>query len=156
MKILLICFSLQILFFYVGCSHQENMKENYISIKELKLNSWMNLMPGGQPSFHISGEVRIKNGESIDITNLKLESINVFQNSELLGSLKPDFNIKNENEDNIIPVDSERSYFFKAKMPSKVITNFNEDEPVNMKFLFRWADKSYLHDIENVKVQKVY
>jgi hypothetical protein len=116
----------------------------------------MNLMPGGQPSFHISGEIKLKNEESIDITNLRLESISVFQNSELIGSIKPDFNIKNEIEDNIIDIDSERDYSFKAKMPSKLISDFNADEPVDMKFLFRWADKSYLHEIEKVNVQKVY
>lgn len=141
---------------HVGCSHEESIKQNFISVEKMKLNSWLNLMPGGKPSLNVSGEMRLKNNDVSEITNLQFELLSVYQNNKLVGSIKPNFAVNYEDDGDIIPTDTEKEYYFTAKIPSKLLVDFNADEPVEMKFLFRWYDKSYLHEIDNVEIMKVY
>ena len=147
---------LTIILFEMGCSHQQEADSLHLSVHKMKIHCWLNLMPGGSASFHISGEIKMKNDENQEITDLKLTTIKVFQSNKLMYSFTPQFSPKIKGEEFLIPAKSERDFLFSSKSRLSVSKNLNAEQPILIKLLFKGKEKSFLYQMENIKIEKVY
>jgi hypothetical protein len=139
-----------------GCAHQRDGGALNLSVKTIKIDSWLNLMPGGPGSFHIAGEINLKNEECYEVTNLILSSITIIQLDKKLYSFVPVFTAKIENGDNVFPSETEKEFLFYTKSGLPINKELDVKLPVKLIMLFRENDDSFLYEIENIKVEKVY
>jgi len=140
----------------LGCAHQRDGGVLNLSVRTIKIDSWLNLMPGGPGSFHIAGEIKLRNEESCEVKNLILSTITIIQLDKKLYSFVPVFTAKMENGDNVIPSETEKEFSFYTKSGLPINKKLDVELPVKLIMLFRENDDSFLYEIENIKVEKVY
>ena len=68
-------------------------------------------MPGGKPSFHLSGEMKIKNNSDEPVANLQLQQIAVFNDTLEVLKFKPVFNNRDDKPDNNIQPKDDKGFF---------------------------------------------
>jgi hypothetical protein len=139
-----------------GCTHQRDGGGLNLSVKEVKIDSWLNLMFGGPNAFHIAGEIKLKNEKCCEIKNLQLSTITVTQLDKKLYSFAPAFAPKIENRDNVIPSEMEKEFLYNTKSGLPINKELDVELPVKLIMLFKENDVSFLYEIENIKVEKVY
>lgn len=59
-----------------SCSSSLSIVNNIEPIKIKKLECWLNLMPGGRPTFHYAGEIEINDSKPENITFEYIEFLN--------------------------------------------------------------------------------
>ena len=95
MKIKLLVIASIITLFSIGCSSSEETTkrdvENYKTVKKFvnqvnldveKNVSWVNLMPGSSPKFHVSGKLSLLQSDNYNLEETELKYIKIFQNDE--------------------------------------------------------------------------
>ena len=141
----------------IGCAHNRINGSLNLTAKEIKITSWVNLMPGGPGSFHISGKILLRNKESYDIKELSLVSILIKQRDVQLYNFVPIFLAKDESDDTCLPEKAEKEFSFRDSSGLPIIKELNSDLPIKISLKFKEANDNYFHfEIENIKVEKVY
>jgi hypothetical protein len=112
-------------------------------------------MPGGKPSFHFSGEVKIKNNGEDPIANLKLQQIGLYDDTLEVLKFKPVFtNQKDKANSNFQPKDVKD---FLITAPNKMnIDKLNDHKVISMLLRFSSESKVFDYRIDNVKIERVY
>lgn len=78
-------------FINIACSScKTEINAPIIEVKVNEINIWLNLMPGGAPSFHFSGAIEVKNNTKYDIPNLTLSEVVIIYANEMLHHIKPE------------------------------------------------------------------
>ncbi len=77
--------------FYCTSTKSIVVKDDSIVIK--KLESWINLMPGGKPTFHYSGEIEIRN---IDAEKIEIDHIEFLTDQKIINKSFPIYEFSNE------------------------------------------------------------
>lgn len=144
-----------IFLFETCCSQQTDSKLNLI-VNPIKIDAWLNLMPGGPGSFHISGEIKVKNEEKFLIKNLSLSKLTVIQNEKKIYDIVPVMLPKIESEDQDIRIDDEKDFHFYTKSGLAISKDLKEENSINLILMFTGDNKIYLHQIDNIKIEKVY
>jgi hypothetical protein len=152
----LILFTLTAFTINISCTNYGKQSDLSLSIEKIKIESWLNLMPGGPGSFHLSGEILIKNEENHEVGNLNLSLITVRHDDELLYSFKPVFKTKSENEDCHILMDQEKDFLFYTQSGLPINKKLNTEIPVTILLEFNADDANFTYEVEKVKVEKVY
>jgi hypothetical protein len=62
---------------------------NEVNLEIEKNVSWVNLMPGSEPKFHISGKLSLLNGDDYENETTQLKYIKVYQSGEELYYIMP-------------------------------------------------------------------
>lgn len=140
----------------IGCAHQRDGGGLDLAVREVKMDSWLNLMPGGPGTFHIAGEIKLRNEESCEVRNLQLSNITVAQLDKKLYSFAPAFTPKIENGDSVIPPGIEKDFLFNTNSGLPINKELDINLPIKLIMLFREDDNSFLYEVENIKVEKVY
>ena len=140
----------------IGCTHKQDGVGLNLSVKEIKIDSWLNLMPGGPGSFHISGEIKLRNEGSYELKDLSLSIMTVKQNNKELYSFSPTFISKIEFENDTIPSETEKVFLYYNQLGMEINQNLDTETSVKIEMLFRNDDDSWLYEINDVKVNKVY
>jgi hypothetical protein len=86
----LLFFSL-LFFSSINCSGSKEVNESDYEINIIEINSWLNLMPGGPGSFHLSGELEIHSNPENVVIDLNIKEIIVYSGEQLLYRFKPVF-----------------------------------------------------------------
>lgn len=141
--------------YLTGCSGSKTTgNELAINIDPVKVDSWVNLMPGSETSFFVNGLLRIKNNSDFDIDTLKLR-LNVYQDENMLYSIKPIIDPSAE-EKSSFKSGLEREYTFAVEKGLKLNKALNFDKPVNLEFMFSAKGKLYTYKLDSIKIEKAY
>jgi len=149
-------FFLIVIFLYGGCAEKmpENNKLN-LTINVIKSYSWINLMPGGEPSFHLSCELRIKNNSDVPVENLKLQQVIMLDDTLEILKFKPLFvNRKNKSDMSLLPNEAKD---FSIAAPDKInIDKLSDNKVVSLLLNFSSEGKMFEYKIDSVKIDRVY
>jgi hypothetical protein len=121
-------------------------------------------MPGSSPSFHITGEVRIKNQDKDIAANLILQEIIIYRNNEEIIKFIPLFKYENnpgnlDTNDQInynIKPGEEKNFSFNTNGNIKVNKELQDTQTADAVLKFSSAGKLYDYRIENIKVERIY
>lgn len=142
-------------FYLTGCSGSKvTGNELAINIDPVKIDSWVNLMPGSEYTFFVNGLLRIKNNTDFDIDSLKLR-LNVFQGDNMIYSIKPVIDASSE-ERTLFKSGIEREFTFSVEKGLKINKDLNYDKPVNLEFMFSAKGKMCTYKLDSIKIEKVY
>jgi len=138
-----------------GCNNSlNNGKKLDLNVNIIEVNAWQNLMPGKEPSFHLSGKIKIINNEESSLINLILRGIIISQGSESVLQSHVFFNTLSGDND-ILP-NSEKVFNFKTSMNMEKINRININKVISLKLLFTSGGKNYNFKVDNIKIEKVY
>jgi hypothetical protein len=153
-----------LLFLFASCTSDEVTKKDEsdydveMFTPDLKVDfkevySWINLMPGpdAQARFNITGEFEIFQTSDYDFTKMNLTLIKIFQDKELIYSIKPEIRIDDKRSTN----ESKFIIFgtIKGLLPDPKL---NTEGVIDAQFIFTEDDELYSHLIKNVKIDKAY
>jgi hypothetical protein len=110
--------------------------------------SWVNLMPGAKPKFHISGKISLLKGKNYNIKSTTLKFIKVFQNGKEIYFIKP--KIREEIKDN------EKNYLFSTISGLSIVKELDTKKKVDFEFIFMDGKKDLIYQIKNVELQEVH
>lgn len=148
-------YTLVILLSYSSQCGSQTLK---LSVETLKVESWLNLMPGGPGSFHMFAELKLKNPEDSAIHGLIAAEVSIFQLDKKIYSFAP---IILTNDQIISSIDLEKEDQKLITVSSKSVLsidkNLDKDGTVDIFIKFKDAKgNSFIHKIENTAIQKVY
>lgn len=122
-----------------------------INLELNKLYAWVNLMPGEQPKFHITGDVVILNEKNVISSETKLVRVKVFQNKNLHYIIKPTVRMNDE-----IKSESGNAILFSTIRGLSLNPGFNYEKPINLVLIFEENEKTYSYPVNDVKIDKAY
>ncbi len=143
----------------VGCSSsEESVKQNTnidntikkfvneVNLKPDKNICWINVMPGSNPKFHVSGKVTLLPDNDFS-ENTQLKYIRIFQSGNEIYYIMPKVIELNEN--------NSRNITYSTIRGLSVSQNLNAELPVMMELVFVDDKEEFRYRINNVNVEKV-
>jgi len=110
--------------------------------------SWVNLMPGTRPKFHISGKISLLEGDNYNLKTTNLKYIKVFQNGKEIYFVKP--KIREEIKDNM------KNYLYSTISGLSIVKELDTKKNVDFEFVFKDGKKELIYQIKNVELQEVH
>ena len=143
-----------------GCSSTEKTVkrdvENYDQVRKFKneLNldivesvSWVNLMPGTSPKFHVSGKLTLLKGENYSNDTTELKYIKIYQSGEELYYIMPKVIKNKEGDVNTFTYSTIKGLSIKDQLKTK--------EPVVFELIFLDNKEEFKFRINDVQVEEV-
>ena len=143
-----------------GCSSTEKTVkrdvENYDQVRKFKneLNldivesvSWVNLMPGTSPKFHVSGKLTLLKGENYSNDTTELKYIKIYQSGEELYYIMPKVIKNKEGDVNTFTYSTIKGLSIKDQLKTK--------EPVVFELIFLDNKEELKFRINDVQVEEV-
>ena len=136
---------------FISCSNSqiqlEKLSEQIIIVD---MQAWINLMPGGPGSFHITGEYEINKSVAED---LKLKKIIVYADSRNIydiqsGKFTSEFQV-DEKSQNL-------KYRFNIQPGLKLNDSIRIVEKIDIKLIFDYSDKEFEKMINDVYLTRAY
>lgn len=142
--LLVILFSL-----FVGCCSQ-SMIISDSSVTILEVNCWLNLMPGGNPSFHYSGTFSI---DKKFIDDYKFHLVKVFYRNEMIHQSQPLLQFYDE-----LITDSSKvvRFHFYSDQGIKVTDKMMKAESVDLLLVFQIQNKTIEKLVKNISLTRAY
>jgi len=136
-----------------GVKETDELTSVELNVKFNEIYSWINLMPGpkAKPRFHITGELEVYESGAYEIDKLNLTQINIYQNSEVVYSIKPEV-----RQDEKLSNDKMRFLIFSTIRGLLITEKLNTNIPVDAKFIFEYDDNMYSYFVKDVKIEKAY
>ena len=159
-KLLFILFIITLM---VSCSSSEkSVKEkktvelDEIELQEVRLevkslNSWVNLMPGADSKFHISGELIVEENFRYNLVFMNIERIKIIQSGLVIYSITP-----------LVQVDEDLSDDNSKYIRFSTVRGLSRDPRLDIEGYLQFeidfydGNESYTYIVENVKINKVY
>jgi len=130
------------------CSQSMINDESFINISEV--NCWLNMMPGGTPSFHYSGVFSIDKNL---IEEFKFSNVKIFYKDELIHQSQPFIQFSDE-----IITDSSSivNYHFYSGQNIKVTDKMMKAESVDFIFVFEIKDQTIEKSVKDIPLTRAY
>lgn len=155
MKIILCILS--ILFFsIINCTGLKEVHNTNFEIKILEINSWLNLMPGGPGSFHLSGEFAIHSEPGNMIMDLNLNEILVYANQELLYKIKPLIQYSRTEPDYSLNNQKIEVYQFYTESGLEIREVLMGENKINVELTFTVDDDEVIKKLNDVELTRAY
>lgn len=149
----------------IGCSSEDLSKKSDakidteelytpdLKVKFKEVYSWVNLMPGpdAKPRFNITGEIEILPSVKYDLKYMDLSLINIYQNDEMVYSIKPEVRIDKSRS-----TDKLKLIIFSTIKGLLLDAKLDMDATVDAKFIFDQDNDRYSYFIEGIKINKAY
>lgn len=133
----------------IGCCGQSMIvSDSSIAIDEA--NCWLNLMPGGNPSFHYSGTFSVEKNLA---DNFKLKQVKVFYKENLIHSSQPLLQFYDEL---VTDSSSVIRFNFYSEQGIKVTETMMQAENVDLLLTFEVKGKTIEKVVKNISMTRAY
>lgn len=148
---------LPILFFIeINCTGLKEVHNTDYEIKIIDINSWLNLMPGGPGSFHISGEIAIHTDPDNMIMNFSLSEMSVYSSEELLYAIKPVVRYSRTEPDYSMSEKKIEVYQFYTESGLEINEILMSNNKINIEFTFIVEEEVLKKILNEVEVTRAY
>lgn len=134
--------------FLESCSQSMIISDSSVTI--LEVNSWLNLMPGGNPSFHYSGTFSI---DKKFIDDYKFHLVKIFYRNEMIHQSQPLLQFYDE-----LITDSNKvvRFHFYSEQGIKVTDKMMRTESVDLLLVFQIQDKTIEKLVKDIPLTRAY
>lgn len=155
MKIFLSILSI-LIFSAINCTGLKKVCSTGFEIEILEINAWLNLMPGGPGSFHLSGEFEIRSESENSIIDMNLNEILVYANDELIYRIKPVFQYSRTEPDNSMSEQKIEVYQFYTDIGLEIREVLMQQNIINAELNFVVNDKDVIKKLNNIELIRAY
>lgn len=152
----LLMFNLFLIFIFLDCTGLKQADNTEIDIKIVEINSWLNLMPGGPGSFHLSGEASIYSDSDNMIINADLNEVLVYFKDELLYRFKPVFKYSRTEPDYSLEEKRIEVYQFYTESGLEIREVLMGDSLINVELIFKIDDEEIKKVVNDIEVTRAY
>jgi hypothetical protein len=150
-------FLLPFLFFIsLNCTGLKEVHNTDFEIKIIEVESWLNLMPGGPGSFHLSGEFSIHTDPDNVIMDLKLSEITVYSGEDLLYAIKPVFQYSRTEPDYSMNKNKIEVYQFYTESGLEINEILMGNNKINVEFNFVVEEEVIKKTMNDIEVTRAY
>jgi hypothetical protein len=144
-------------FVFAACSCSKNLEGNMdLEIEIIKVDSWLNLMPGGPGSFHISGDFKFTYKDENEIVDLDLTRINIYQDEKILYSFRPFFTYNLKKTDTASYSENAKEITFGTSPGLPIVRELDPDKPISAELEISSGGKNLKYMIDDITVEKAY
>lgn len=136
-------------------SERETVNKKVVKkfVNEVKLDvgknvSWVNLMPGAEPKFHVSGKITLIKNDNYNIETTHLKYIKIYQTGEELYFIMPKV-IENFNGEN-------NNITYSTIKGLNINKDLNTKIPVILELIFIDNKEELKYRVTNVMVEEVH
>lgn len=115
-----------------------------------ELESWINLMPGGSDTFHLSGDLVVTNKSALNLVKAKILNVLIYQDGKELYDFKP------ESKKGSVSKEESVYFQFSTKRGMKISGVFNPELPVTVEVNITDGKENMVVTVDKVIVQKIY
>jgi len=138
-------------------SSEKAKDELSLEVVKIKINAWLNLMPGVSPGmFHLTGEITLKNLSDKEIKNINLDNITVYSSKEVVYSFEPFFIHKMEDDNFNLKTGMNKVFTFGIEEGLKIDKRLEESKFINLNLNFVSDKGSYSYPVDSIEVVKAY
>jgi len=133
----------------INCSANVADKDfDSLNVKIVDVQSWLNLMPGGPGSFHISGKYELP--ENMNEKEIFLDKIIVLDSEKEIYNLTAELQIISISPNGI------KEFTFTNNYQTKIEPILMEKENIDIQLVFRVNDKPIKKDLNKVPLTRAY
>jgi hypothetical protein len=151
----LLFFSL-LFFSSINCSGLKEVNESDFKINIIEINSWLNLMPGGPGSFHLSGELEIHSNPENVVIDLNIKEIIVYSGEQLLYRFKPVFQYSRTEPDFSLKNKKIEVYQFFTEKGLEIREVLMGNNLINVEMTLVIGDKELVEKLKDIEVTRAY
>jgi hypothetical protein len=141
---------------FFSCSSGEITNDSLkISVTHTYVYSWLNMMPGSPPSFHITGNLRIMNYRDGSINDLSLNEIVITQDNNVIYKFKPAFETIHSFEDYSFKKNEVKEFRFSSSRLS-IAQELNADKTIDAGLSFTSGGKTLEYMISDITIERTY
>lgn len=119
-----------------------------LNIKIVDVQSWINLMPGGPGSFHITGKYEMS--ENLDEREIFLDKIIVLDNGKEIYSLTAELQFINNSPIGI------KEFTFTNFYQTKIEPILMQRDSIDVQFVFSVSGGSFEKDVNKIQLTRAY
>ncbi|MFZ1290629.1 MAG: hypothetical protein WAR79_11100 [Melioribacteraceae bacterium] len=134
---------------------KEKVEEKIITkkINDIVLNiektvSWVNLMPGSDSKFHISGKFSIQQNDDYKFEKVELKYVKIYQDEKELYFIQPKIIQTIEK--------SSKEIIYSTLQGLSVNKDFNKKKNITLELIFNSDGNELKYYIENINVEEVF
>lgn len=137
-------------FLFWGCSSLQSKGNKFLH--ELSdIYTWINLMPGGTPGFHITGRLDIYSLDDVSIPSIASMNIVVTQNGRTLFEFTPGYEYSTKKKDGVT------AHLFNFHTLKRLpVTKLDIEKDISIKCIFLIDDVEYSTVKDSIIINKVY
>lgn len=136
-------------FMLTACSSNLTEKDlDRLNIKIVDVQSWLNLMPGGPGSFHISGKYQLP--EDLNEKEIFLEKIIVFDNEKEIYNLTAEIQFISNSPNGI------KEFTFSNYYQTKIEKILMQKENIDVRLVFSINGNLIPQDFKSIQLTRAY
>lgn len=136
-------------FMLTACSSNLTEKDlDRLNIKIVDVQSWLNLMPGGPGSFHISGKYQLP--EDLNEKEIFLEKIIVFDNEKEIYNLTAEIQFISNSPNGI------KEFTFSNNYQTKIEKILMQKENIDVRLVFSINGNLIPKDFKSIQLTRAY
>lgn len=136
-------------FMLTACSSNLTEKDlDRLNIKIVDVQSWLNLMPGGPGSFHISGKYQLP--EDLNEKEIFLEKIIVFDNEKEIYNLTAEIQFISNSPNGI------KEFTFSNYYQTKIEKILMQKENIDVRLVFSINGNLIPKDFKSIQLTRAY
>ncbi|MBS4033576.1 MAG: hypothetical protein KGZ85_03850 [Ignavibacterium sp.] len=132
------------------------MNKSDFKINITEINSWLNLMPGGPGSFHLSGELEIHSDPESMINDISIKEIVVYTGKQLLYGFKPVFQYSRTEPDFSLNNKKIEVYQFFTEKGLEIREVLMGNNLINVELTLVIDDKELVEKLKDIEVTRAY
>ena len=148
--------NLLVLLISLNCSGLKEVHNTDVDIKIVEINSWLNLMPGGPGSFHLSGEFAVYSDNDNMIMELDLKEVSVFSKEDLLYRFKPVVNYSRTEPDYSTDPKKIEVYQFFTESGLEIREVLMGENLINIELTFNVDDDEMTMTVNDIELTRAY
>lgn len=148
--------NLLVILISLNCSGLKEVHNTDIEIKIVEINSWLNLMPGGPGSFHLSGEFAVYSDTDNMIMEVDLKEVSVFSKEDLLYRFKPVFNYSRTEPDYSPDPKKIDLYQFFTESGLEIREVLMGENLINIELTFNVDDDEITMTVNDIELTRAY
>jgi hypothetical protein len=154
----LIYSALIIILIFSGCSGKKSTAADSlkISVKHTYIYAWLNLMPGGPSSFHITGNLRITNDDNSSVNNITLSEVIIYQDNAVIYKISPVFETIHREEDYFLKKNEVKEFRFSTDSRLSISPELESDNSIDAELIFSSEGKTFEYIIKDILIEKTY
>ncbi|MCB0746975.1 MAG: hypothetical protein KDC90_05865 [Ignavibacteriae bacterium] len=120
---------------------------NDVELNVEKTISWVNLMPGTLPKFHVSGKFTLLKNKDYDLEKTKLKFIKIYQDEKEFYFIQPKVLEEISDESKVIT--------YSTIQGLSINKDLNQKKGITFELVFKEGNSELKYYVENVKVEEV-
>lgn len=140
----------------LNCSGMKETDNSEPVIQILEINSWLNLMPGGPGSFHLSGELAVTLDADDMIFDIELSEITVYSGQEILYKFKPVLQYSRTEPDLSVNSGKIEVYRFFTESGLGIKETLMADNMIDVELIISVNDYVLNKNVRSIEVTRAY